>query len=102
MITDLTREHPDKTLWRFLLPMMVSVMFQQFYNIADSMIAGKIAGEAALAAVGASYPITVIYMAFAVGMNLGTSVVVSRLFGAKDEARLKRAVTTALDRKSVV
>ena len=95
MITDLTREHPDKTLWRFLLPMMVSVMFQQFYNIADSMIAGKFAGEAALAAVGASYPITVIYMAFAVGMNLGTSVVVSRLFGAKDEARLKRAVTTA-------
>lgn len=95
MITDLTKEHPDKTLWRFLLPMMVSVMFQQFYNIADSMIAGKFAGEAALAAVGASYPITVIYMAFAVGMNLGTSVVVSRLFGAKDEARLKRAVTTA-------
>ena len=50
MITDLTTEHPDKTLWRFLLPMMVSVIFQQFYNLADSMIAGKFAGEAALAA----------------------------------------------------
>lgn len=39
MITDLTIEHPDKTLWRFALPMFISVMFQQFYNLADSMIA---------------------------------------------------------------
>lgn len=45
MVTDLTKEHPNKTLWRFLLPMMLSVMFQQIYNIADSMIAGKFAGE---------------------------------------------------------
>lgn len=95
MITDLTVEHPGKTLWRFVLPMMVSVMFQQFYNIADSMIAGKFAGEEALAAVGASYPITVIFMAFAVGSNLGASVIVSRLFGAKDFIRLRTAVTTA-------
>ena len=96
MVMDLTKEHPDKTLWRFLLPMMMSVMFQQFYNIADSVIVGRFAGEDALAAVGASYPITVIFMAFAVGMNLGTSVVVSRLFGAEDKKGVKRAVTTAL------
>ena len=38
MITDLTAEHPKKTLWRFALPMFISVMFQQFYNIADSSI----------------------------------------------------------------
>lgn len=95
MITDLTKEHPNKTLWRFLLPMLFSVMFQQIYNIADSMIAGRFAGENALAAVGASYPITIIFMAFAVGMNLGASVVVSRLFGAEDRGCVKRAVTTA-------
>ena len=95
MMKDLTREHPDKILWRFLLPMLVSVMFQQIYNIADSCIAGRFAGEDALAAVGASYPITVIFMAFAVGTNLGASVVVSRLFGAKDMARMKSAVSTA-------
>ena len=96
MVMDLTKEHPDKTLWKFLLPMMISVMFQQFYNIADSVIVGRFAGEDALAAVGASYPITIIFMAFAVGMNLGTSVVVSRLFGAGDKKGVKRAVTTAL------
>lgn len=95
MITDLTAEHPDKTLWRFALPMFMSVMFQQMYNIADSSIAGLFAGEDALAAVGASYPITVIFMAFAVGSNLGASVVVSRLFGAKDLGRMKSAVSTA-------
>ena len=78
VVTDLTKEHPNKTLWRFLLPMMLSVMFQQI-----------------LAAVGASYPITVIFMAFAVGMNLGTSVIVSRLFGAGDRKGVRRAVTTA-------
>ena len=75
--------------------MMSSVAFQQIYNIADSMIAGRFAGEDALAAVGASYPITVIFMAFAVGMNLGASVIVSRLFGAGDRKGVKRAVTTA-------
>ena len=95
MITDFTKEHPDRTLWRFWIPMMFSVMFQQIYNIADSMIAGKFAGEDALAAVGASYPITIIFMAFAVGMNLGASVVVSRLFGAGDRKGVKCAVTTA-------
>lgn len=95
MTTDLTIEHPRKTLWRFLLPMLISVMFQQFYNIADSMIAGRFAGEDALAAVGASYPITVIFMAFATGSNLGASVIVSRLFGAKDFKRMKTAISTA-------
>ena len=47
---DLTREHPRHTLWRFLLPMLASVMFQQFYSVADSSIAGRFAGEDALAA----------------------------------------------------
>ena len=95
MITDLTQGHPKKILWRFLLPMLFSVAFQQFYNLADSIIAGKFAGENALAAVGASYPITIIFMAFAVGSNLGASVVVSRLFGAKDMGSMKSAVTTS-------
>lgn len=95
MTRDLTVEHPKHTLWRFALPMFVSVMFQQLYNIADSAVAGRFAGENALAAVGASYPVTVIFMAFAVGGNLGASVVVSRLFGAKDLGRMKSAVCTA-------
>ena len=67
MIKDLTEGNPQKVLWQFTIPMFISVIFQQLYNIADSVIAGKFAGEDALAAVGASYPITMIFMAIAVG-----------------------------------
>lgn len=96
MMKDLTEGKPSSVLWRFSIPMFVSVIFQQLYNIADSAIAGKFAGESALAAVGASYPITMIFMAVAVGSNIGCSVVISQLFGAKKYAEMKTAVSTTL------
>lgn len=96
MTKDLTVGKPSKVLWFYTIPMFVSVVFQQLYNIADSVIAGKFAGENALAAVGASYPITMIFMAIAVGSNIGCSVVIAQLFGAKDYRRMKTAVTTTL------
>ena len=81
-------------LWMFSIPMLLSVAFQQVYQIADSIIAGQFIGEAALAAVGASHPITMIFMAVAVGSNIGCAVVVSRLFGAKKYSALKTAICT--------
>lgn len=96
MNQDLTTGKPSSVLARFTLPMFVSVVFQQLYNIADSMIAGRFAGEDALAAVGASYPITMIFMAVAVGSNIGCSVVVSSLFGGHEFRRLRTAVSTSL------
>ena len=96
MTKDLTVGKTSSVLWKFTIPMFVSVVFQQLYNIADSVIAGKFAGEDALAAVGASYPITMIFMAIAVGSNIGCSVVIAQLFGAKDYRRMKTAVTTTL------
>lgn len=94
MTKDLTTGSPEKVLWQFSIPMFVSVIFQQMYNIADSVIAGKFAGENALAAVGASYPITMIFMAIAVGSNIGCSVIISGLFGAKKYEELRTAVST--------
>ena len=96
MIKDLTEGKPSSVLWRFSIPMFVSVIFQQLYNIADSAIAGKFAGESALAAVGASYPITMIFMAIAVGSNIGCSVVISQLFGARQYGKMKTAISTTL------
>ncbi len=98
MIKDLTQGNPRKVLWQFALPMFVSVIFQQMYNIADSVIVGNFAGngENALAAVGASYPITMIFMAIAMGCNVGCSVVISQLFGAKRYREMKTAVSTTL------
>lgn len=94
MNKDLTEGKPDQVLWRFCLPLFGSVIFQQLYNIADSLIAGRFLGENALAAVGNSYEITLIYIAFAFGINIGCSVVVSRLFGAKRFGEMKTAVST--------
>ena len=102
MNKDLTQGSPAKVLWMFTIPMFVSVIFQQMYNIADSVVAGKFAGEDALAAVGASYPITMIFMAVAVGSNIGCTVVISQLFGAKRFRELKTAVTTTLISSAVI
>lgn len=98
MIKDLTEGNPRRVLWQFTIPMFVSVIFQQLYNIADSVIVGNFAanGENALAAVGASYPITMIFMAIAMGCNVGCAVVISQLFGAKRYREMKTAVSTTL------
>lgn len=96
MIKDMTVGKPERVLWKFSIPMFISVIFQQLYNIADSVIAGKFAGEDALAAVGASYPITMIFMAIAVGSNIGCSVVISQLFGGKKYKEMKTAISTTM------
>ena len=96
MNKDLTQGNPRKVLWAFCLPMFGSIVFQQLYNIADSLVAGKFIGERALAAVGNSYNITLIFIAFAFGCNIGCSVIVSQLFGAKDYRTMKSSVYTAL------
>ena len=96
MNKDLTVGKPSTVLWKFCLPLFGSIIFQQLYNIADSWVAGKCIGQNALAAVGNSYEITLIFLAFAFGCNMGCSVVVSQLFGAKDYGRMKTAVYTAM------
>ena len=96
MNKDLTVGDPAKVLWKFCLPLFGSIIFQQLYNIADSFVAGKFIGENALAAVGNSYEITLIFIAFAFGCNIGCSVLAAQLFGAKRYDELKTAVSTAL------
>ena len=102
MNKDLTVGKPSSVLWRFCLPLFGSIIFQQLYNLADSFVAGRFVGENALAAVGNSYEITLIFIAFAFGCNIGCSVIVSQLFGAKRMADLKTAVYTTLIASGVV
>ncbi len=96
MNKDLTAGNPGKVLCSFCLPMFGSIVFQQLYNIADSLVAGKFIGENALAAVGNSYNITLIFIAFAFGCNIGCSVIAAQLFGAKDYKSMKSCVYTTL------
>ena len=94
MNRDLTKGNPSTELVKFSLPLLGSMIFQQLYNIADSFVAGKFIHENALAAVGNSYEITLIYIAFAFGCNMGCSVIVSNLFGGKRYSEMKTAVST--------
>lgn len=96
MSKDLTTGKPSTVLWKFCLPLFGSIIFQQLYNIADSFVAGKFINNDALASVGNSYEITLIFLAFAFGCNIGCSVIVSQLFGAGRHKDLKTAVYTTL------
>ena len=96
MVRDMTTGNTAKILIKFTIPMLISVMFQQLYNIADSIIAGQLLGGDALAAVGISYTITMIYMAIANGSNIGCSVVISQFFGNKNYSKMKTCISTSL------
>lgn len=102
MNKDLTTGDPQKVLWRFCLPLFGSIIFQQLYNLADSWVAGRFIGENALASVGNSYEITLIFIAFAFGCNIGCSVITSRYFGSKDYISMKAAITTTIISSAVV
>ena len=96
MITNLTEGKPSRVLWRFSMPMLLSILFQQLYNMADSAVVGRFVNENALSAVGVSYPITMIFMAVAAGSSVGGSVVISRLFGGGEVAQMRTAIGTTL------
>lgn len=102
MNRDLTVGKPETVLWKFCLPLFGSILFQQLYNIADSLVAGKFIGENALAAVGNSYEITLIFIAVAFGCNIGCSVIVARLFGAKNYRDMKSSVYTTMIASAVL
>jgi len=93
---DLTTGKPQRVLTFFAVPMLISVLFQQFYNMADNIIAGQFISDAALDAVSISYPITNIYLAIALGINVGITVVVSQLFGSQQMEKLKTAISTSI------
>ena len=92
----LIQKKPLSALVLFSVPIIVGNLFQQFYTMADSAIVGRFVSEQALAAVGASYALTNIFICVAIGGGIGASVIVSRYFGAKEYENMKSAVFTAL------
>lgn len=92
MITD----HPGKALFFFALPMILGNLFQQFYNTVDSIIVGQFVGEDALAAVGASYSLTTVFIMIAIGGGIGASVITSQYLGAESYRKMKTSISTAL------
>lgn len=101
-VFDMTVGKPIKVILKFSLPMLLSMVFQQLYNIMDSVIAGHFIGVNGLAAVGASFPITAIFVAIASGAAIGSSVVISQLFGAKEMVKLRSSISTTLTSLAVL
>ena len=96
MKSSLIKGKPFVALLLFALPMILSVTLQQFYNICDSMIAGKFVSSKGLAAVSASYPITMIYLAIGTGFGVGVNIVVSRFIGENNLLHAKQTIYTSI------
>lgn len=93
---DLTRGPVLKVIALFALPILISNIFQQLYNTADTMIVGNYLGEEALAAVGATAAIFELIVGFALGVGNGMSIVIARYYGARNEDMVKRSVAATL------
>ncbi len=91
---DLTTGKEGKLILKFAAPMLLGNIFQQLFSVVDSIVVGKFIGKQALAAVGASFPVIFILVSLIVGLVMGTTVVISQYFGAKDLVRVKRAIDT--------
>lgn len=96
MKTDLTKGNPLKTIFWFALPMVMGTVFQQFYNMVDSVVVGKFVGANALAAVGCSWPILFMAIAVSSGLSSGVSIIAGRLYGEGKTERLTSVFTTML------
>ena len=92
---DLTVGNPTKLLISFCIPLFLSAFFQQLYSIGDSIIAGSMIGNDALSEISNSYEVTLVFIAFAFGCNIGASVIVAGFYGAKNYSKLKTAVFTS-------
>ena len=92
----LLTQAPGRALFFFALPMILGNLFQQFYNMADSVIVGRFVGENALAAVGASYSFTNVFIMIAIGGGIGASVLTSQYLGAGKYREMKTSVYTFL------
>ena len=88
----MTKGSPWKLIAGFALPVLLSQIFQQLYNTADSLIVGRFLGDGPLAAVSSSSPLIFLMVSFFEGLTLGASITISRYFGAGDDSRVERAI----------
>ena len=92
---DLTKGDETKQLIGFALPMLLGNIFQQFYNMVDSFVVGRFLGTTALAAVGTSFPIIFFMLSLIMGVAMGSTVLISQFFGAKDPGNLRKVISTS-------
>ncbi len=92
---DLSQGPVTRQIIIFALPMLLGNVFQQMYNIVDTIIIGQYIGTDALAAAGASFPVIFVLISLVIGITTGTTIIISQYYGAKDFEAVKRAIDTA-------
>ena len=92
---DMTTGSPGKIIFEFTLPVFIGNVFQQFYNMADTVIVGKFVGTGALAAVGSTGTIMFLILGFVMGMTAGFTVLTAQKFGAGDMKAMRQTVASA-------
>jgi putative MATE family efflux protein len=93
-LKDFTEGNITKSIFFFAVPMLISNVFHQLYNLIDSAIVGKFIGTEALAAVGASFPVIFVIISLLLGVAMGINIIVSQYFGAKEYKNVSKAITT--------
>lgn len=96
MLKDMTQGNPMKLIFTFAIPMLIGNVFQQFYNMVDSIVVGRYVGANALAAVGSSFPVIMLIISMIMGLTMGGGIIISQLYGAKEMDKLKRAISTTI------
>lgn len=96
MIKDMTVGNPTKLILSFAIPMLIGNIFQQFYNMVDTMIVGRFVGVDALAGVGSTGSMNFLVLGFMIGIASGFSIIISQSFGAGDETRLRKSVAMSV------
>ena len=94
-IKDMTKGSPFTLILGFALPMLIGLLFQQFYSMADTIIVGKFVGNKALAAVGSTGTIMFLIITSLIGMTVGFTVLTSQRFGAGDMDGMRKTVGCA-------
>lgn len=93
---DMTQGSPTKHLLKFALPLLCGNLFQQLYNMVDSVIVGQFVGSNALASVGACGSLNFLFFSLSSGLALGIGVIVSQYFGAGDEKSVRRTIASSI------
>ncbi|MDD6685014.1 MAG: MATE family efflux transporter, partial [Lachnospiraceae bacterium] len=96
METDLTKGKPLSILLKFVIPLFIGNVFQQLYNMADTLIVGRFVGEEALAAVGSTGTIMFLTLGLAIGLTTGFAVLTSQRYGARNERGIRSSVANAI------
>ena len=101
-IVDMTQGNPVRHILIFAIPLFIGNIFQQVYNIVDTMVAGYNLGDSAIAAIGATSSLYGLLVNFAWGLNSGFGIVVARKFGAKDEEGLKSSIAAMIALNTII